>query len=97
MADPKLVIRSPISGRVTARNAAPGLLVQPGNTPAPYSVADISTMWMLANVAESDVAAFHLGQEVRVSTLAYPGRVFEGRVTTIVPVIDAPHAGPLGD
>src|SRR5262249_47125202 len=47
--DPVLVIRSPISGRVTARNAAPGLFVQPGNAPAPYVVADISTMWMIAN------------------------------------------------
>jgi cobalt-zinc-cadmium efflux system membrane fusion protein len=88
MADPKLVVGSPISGRVTARNAAPGLFVQPGNTPAPYSVADVSSMWMVANVAESDVAAFHLGQEVRVSTLAYPGKVFEGRITTIGPAID---------
>lgn len=88
MADPKLVVRSPISGRVTARNAAPGLLVQPGNAPAPYSVADVSTMWMGANVAESDVAAFHLGQDVRVSTLAYPGKVFEGRISTVAPAVD---------
>ena len=52
MADPILVVPSPISGRITARNAAPGLYVQPGNAPAPFSVADTSTMWMLANVAE---------------------------------------------
>jgi cobalt-zinc-cadmium efflux system membrane fusion protein len=83
-----LVVRSPISGRVTARNAAPGLFVQPGNAPAPYSVADITKMWMLANVAESDVSAFHLGQEVRVSVLSYPGKVFEGRVSTIGSTID---------
>src|SRR5215471_2701670 len=44
-ADPTLVVPSPISGRITARNAAPGLYVQPGNPPAPYAVADISTMW----------------------------------------------------
>src|SRR5437868_13021577 len=47
MADPTLVVPSPISGRITARNAAPGLYVQPGGPPAPYSVADISTIWML--------------------------------------------------
>src|SRR6266851_1862342 len=61
MADPTLVVRSPISGRITARNASPGLLVQPGNGPAPYTVADISTMWMLANVAESDSPSFQVG------------------------------------
>src|SRR5215467_10349208 len=53
-ADPTLVVPSPIDGRITARNAAPGLFVQPGGTPAPFSVANVSTMWMLANVAESD-------------------------------------------
>jgi membrane fusion protein, heavy metal efflux system len=52
--DPILVVPSPISGRTIARNASPGLLVQPGNAPAPFVVADVSTMWMLANAAESD-------------------------------------------
>jgi membrane fusion protein, heavy metal efflux system len=88
LADPTLVVASPIDGRITARNAAPGLLVQPGNPPAPYSVADISTMWMLANVAESDIPAFHLGQAVKVSVLAYPGKLFEGRISTIGSTVD---------
>jgi cobalt-zinc-cadmium efflux system membrane fusion protein len=87
-ADPTLVVPSPISGRVTARNAAPGLFVQPGAAPAPFSVADISTMWMLANVAESDSPAFRLGQEVKVSVLAHPGRSFGGHVTTIGSMVD---------
>jgi len=87
-ADPRLVVPSPIAGRVTARNAAPGLLVQPGNAPAPYSVADTSTMWMLANVAESDVSAFHVGQEVKVSLLSYPGKLFDGRISTISSTVD---------
>ena len=59
--DPIMVIQSPITGRITARNAAPGLLVQPGAVPAPYSVADISTMWMLAYVVESDSSALPRG------------------------------------
>jgi len=87
-ADPILVVPSPISGRITARNAAPGLLVQPGNVPAPFTVADISTMWMLANVAESDSPAFHVGQEVKVSMLAYPGKVFEGKISFIASTVD---------
>jgi len=87
--DPTLVVPSPISGRITARNASPGLLVQPGNPPAPYTVADVSTMWMLANVAESDSPSFSVGQEVRVTVLAYPGRVFEGRISTIGSTVDS--------
>jgi membrane fusion protein, heavy metal efflux system len=86
--DPTLVVPSPISGRITARNAAPGLFVQPGNAPAPYSIADLSTVWMLANVAESDSPAFSVGQDVRVSVMAYPGRVFEGKISTIGATVD---------
>jgi cobalt-zinc-cadmium efflux system membrane fusion protein len=86
--DPTLVVPSPISGLITARSAAPGLLVQPGAAPAPFTVADVSTMWMLANVAESDSPAFRVSQEVKVKILAYPGRVFEGKITTIGAIVD---------
>jgi cobalt-zinc-cadmium efflux system membrane fusion protein len=86
--DPTLVVPSPISGRITARNAAPGLLVQPGNLPAPYTVADVSTMWMLANVAEADSPAFSVGQEVKVSVMAFPNRTFEGHISTIASAVD---------
>ena len=88
VADPTLVVPSPISGRITARNAAPGLLVQPGNAPAPYAVADINTMWMLADVAETDSPAFRVGQKVQVKIGAFPGRVFHGKVTTIGATVD---------
>jgi cobalt-zinc-cadmium efflux system membrane fusion protein len=83
-----LVIKSPITGNVTARTAAPGLLAQPGNSPAPYVVTDLSTMWMLANVTESDSPAFELGQPVEVSVAAFPGRVFTGRITAIGATVD---------
>jgi cobalt-zinc-cadmium efflux system membrane fusion protein len=88
MADPTLIVPSPIAGRITARNAAPGLLVQPGSASAPYTVADISTMWMLANVAESDVPIIHVGQEVKVSVLAFPGKLFEGHIATVDSMVD---------
>jgi len=87
-ADPILVVPSPITGRITARNAAPGLFVQPGNPPSPYSVADISTMWMLANVAENDSPAFRVGQEVKVKVNAFPDRTFDGRISTIGSMVD---------
>jgi len=88
LADPTLVVPSPIDGRVTARSAAPGLFVQPGNTPAPYVVADIDTMWMLANVIENDSPVFRLGQPVQVRLGAFPDRVFDGKITTIGASID---------
>ena len=87
-ADPTLIVPSPISGRITARNGQPGLLVQPGNAPGVYSVADISTMWMLANVAESDVSSIYVGQEVKVSLLSFPGKLFGGRISTVTSMVD---------
>ena len=86
--DPYLVVPSPISGRVTARNAAPGLFVQPGNPPAPYSVADISRVWMNASVTESDMPVVHNGQKIEVSILAFPGRVFDGEISTVGATVD---------
>ncbi len=88
IADPTLVVPSPINGRVTARNAAPGLFVQPGNAPAPYTVANIDTMWMLANVAEDDSPAFRVGQPEQVRIAAFPGRVFDAKVTTVGATVD---------
>jgi membrane fusion protein, heavy metal efflux system len=88
-ADPTLVVPSPIDGRITARSAAPGLFVQPGNAPAPFTVADVNTMWMLANVIETDSPAFRVGQAVQVKLDAFPDRIFDGWITTIGASVDA--------
>lgn len=86
--DKSLVVPSPVSGVIAARNAQPGLFVQPASPPAPYTVADISTVWLLANVDESDVAAYHVGQDVKVSLMAYPGRTFTGKISRISASVD---------
>src|SRR6202041_2306527 len=86
--DSTLLVPSPISGRIVARSAAPGFLTQPGNAPAPYSVADLSTMWMIANVIETDAPAYKLGQQVQVTVPAYPDKIFTGRVTALGAMID---------
>lgn len=86
--DSTLVVTSPISGRVVTRNAAPGFLTQPGAAPPPFQVADISTMWMIANVIEADAPAYKVGQEVEVRVPAYPDKVFKGHVTAVGSIID---------
>jgi len=83
-----LVVRSPLNGTVTARNAAPGLLEQPGNAPAPYTVSDLSTVWMLASVPETDSPSLKRGQVVDVTLGAFPGRVFTGTVTALGATVD---------
>lgn len=86
--DPALLVRSPISGEVTAFNGPPGLLVQPGNAPAPFTVSNVSVKWMLANVIESDISLFRLGQPVEVKVMAYPNRVFHGKISKIYATVD---------
>ena len=86
--DSVLAVHSPISGRVTARNAAPGLYVQPGSGAAPYTVANVAAMWMLASVPETEFPLLALGQELDVTVAAYPGRVFRGRIVNIGAVVD---------
>lgn|ERR1700722_4174060 len=86
--DAALVVPSPIKGQITSMNAPPGILVQPGITPAPYSIADCSVKWMLASVTESDSPLYHTGQPVAVRAMAYPGRVFKGTISKIYATVD---------
>jgi cobalt-zinc-cadmium efflux system membrane fusion protein len=86
--DATLTVSSPITGLVTARNAAPGLFVQPGNPPPVYIVADTSIMWMIANVPEREAAELKVGQEVTARVSSYPGRSYKGKIVTIGPNID---------
>jgi cobalt-zinc-cadmium efflux system membrane fusion protein len=86
--DSTLVVPSPIIGTVVTRNAAAGFLTQPGNAPPPFQIADLSTMWMIANVVETDAPAYQLGQEVEVKVPAYPDTAFKGHVTTMGSMLD---------
>lgn len=82
------MVRSPLSGQVTAVNLTAGLWAQPSNAPAPCAVANVSTKWLLANVTESDSTAFQIGQPVDVTVVACPGRVFHGKITKIYATLD---------
>ncbi|MDP9013655.1 MAG: efflux RND transporter periplasmic adaptor subunit [Pseudomonadota bacterium] len=86
--DPYLVVPSPITGRITARSAAPGDFVQPGTAPAPYVVADISRVWMNASITESDMPLVRRGQRVHVTILALPGRAFDGEISMVGAALD---------
>ena len=86
--DGTLIVTSPITGRVTARTAQTGLLVQPTSTPAPIAVADLSTMWMVANVTESDSPLFKAGQIVKVKIAAFADREFTGKVAVVGATVD---------
>jgi cobalt-zinc-cadmium efflux system membrane fusion protein len=81
-------IVSPIAGTVTARKVSPGQFVRADNTEPMFSVADVSSMWLIANVAEIDIPLIKLGQEVTVQVMAYPGEVFRARITYVGATVD---------
>jgi membrane fusion protein, heavy metal efflux system len=87
-ADPTLIVRSPVSGIVIARGAAPGLYVQPGAAPTPYTVADTSTMWLVANIVEEQVPFIKVGQKVEAKISALPNATFYGTLTVIGASLD---------
>jgi cobalt-zinc-cadmium efflux system membrane fusion protein len=87
-ADSALLVRSPILGFVTARTAAPGLLVQPGSAPAPVTLADTATMWMIANVVEADSGLLRVGQQVAARVNAFPDRIFSGSIVVVGASVD---------
>jgi cobalt-zinc-cadmium efflux system membrane fusion protein len=86
--DPALVVASPFAGQITARNAQIGLLVQPGNPPAPYAVSNLDSKLLLASVAEQDSPMLKVGQALEVSVMAYPGRKFAGTVSAVGATVD---------
>jgi len=86
--EPTLVVNSPVSGRITARFAQPGLLAQPGNAPAPYTVSELTNKWMVANVIESDSPSLQVGQPVEANLMAFPGRVFTGKISALGTAVD---------
>ena len=80
-------IRSPVDGVVTARNVVPGAAVQPG--PALFEIANLSRVWVLADVFEQDAARLRVGQKGSLELAAYPDERFEGRVQFIYPTLNA--------
>ena len=81
-----LEIDSPISGYITERNALPNLYVEPATRL--YTIADLSTIWVYAEVFQSDISQIRRGQPAVVTSDAYPGRTFYGRVDFIYPEVN---------
>ncbi len=82
----ELEIDSPVSGYITERNALPNMYVQPESKL--YTVANLSTVWVYAEVFQSDSSRIAVGQLAAVTTDAYPGQTFAGRVDYLWPQVD---------
>ena len=84
--NPNLVVPAPINGVVLTRNANLGLVANAAQEL--FTVADLSTVWIMASVNEKDFASVRVGSQANITAPSYPGRNWKGRVTYIQPLVD---------
>jgi Cu(I)/Ag(I) efflux system membrane fusion protein len=82
-----ITFRSPVSGIVTEKKALQGMRFMPGESL--YQVTDLSSVWVVADVFEQDIALVKTGAKANLSINAYPGKTFEGRITYVYPTLKA--------
>lgn len=81
-----IVFRSPVSGYVIEKQAVQGMHIMPGQTL--YKMADLSVVWVEADVYEQEIRQVRVGQRAAVTLDAYPGESFDGRAIYINPFVD---------
>ena len=82
------VVAAPIAGTVIQRRIGLGQYITVGATDPIFTVGDLSTVWLIANVRESDAPKMKVGAAVEVAVLAYPGRTFKARLAYVAPSLD---------
>src|SRR5512135_1612111 len=83
----RVTFRAPVSGVVLEKKAVQGMRFMPGETL--YQIADLSSLWVLADVNEQDIGQVQIGSRAQVTVEAYPDRVFSGRVGFIYPTLNS--------
>ena len=87
--NPETTVFAPIGGTVVQRKAGPGQYVSTGASDPVYVIGDLSTVWLIAFVRESDADNVAVGQELSFSVMALPGKVLNARVNYVAAAIDA--------
>jgi cobalt-zinc-cadmium efflux system membrane fusion protein len=87
---------APVTGTIATRDVSPGQYVTAGGDKPLLTISDLSHVWLVAQVDQSDAASVHLGDAVQVTTPAYPGRVFHAVIDNIGATLDpATHRLPV--
>ena len=84
---PETPIKAPLAGTIVQRKVGPGQYLQSSSDP-PFVIGDVSTVWLVASVRESIATQVKVGQQLEVSVLAVPGRIFTARITYIGASVD---------
>ena len=81
-------IFAPISGIITDQQVTNAAGVQGLGSPNPFTISDLSYVWIICDVYENDLDAVHVGEYADIHLNAYPNNVFKGRIDNILPVLD---------
>ena len=83
-----LEIRAPVSGVITDQQVTSASGVAGLGSPNPFTISDLSYVWILCDVYENDLANVHVGESAEVRLNAYPDKIFTGRISNVLPVLD---------
>jgi cobalt-zinc-cadmium efflux system membrane fusion protein len=88
--DPKGIVDivAPVSGVITDQEVTDAAFVQAYSTPNPFTISDLTSVWIVCDVYESDMANVRMGQPVDIKLNAYPGKVFKGTISNIGSFLD---------
>lgn len=81
-------LTAPLSGFITEKNVTSNMQVRPDNNQNLFTVADLSDVWALINIYESDISKVKEGDEVNISILSYPEKLFKGKISKIYNMLD---------
>ena len=84
----EITLRAPSSGYILDKKIVEGMVVRNDDADALFTIGETTDVWVLANIYEQDLAKVHEGYAVKIKTLAYPDKVFEGKIKKINTVLD---------
>jgi cobalt-zinc-cadmium efflux system membrane fusion protein len=81
-------IRAPVSGFITDQQVTNAAGVAGIGAPNPFTISDLTYVWILCDVYENDMANVHLGEKTEIRLNAYPGQTFTGTISNVGPILD---------
>jgi cobalt-zinc-cadmium efflux system membrane fusion protein len=81
-------VYAPVSGVITDQQVTNAAGVAGLGSPNPFTISDLSHVWILCDVYENDLASVHLGETAEVRLNAYPEKIFRGKIANIGPILD---------
>jgi cobalt-zinc-cadmium efflux system membrane fusion protein len=86
--DGEYIIKSPIDGFIVQKNITNGMSIRTDNATNLFTISDLKQVWVQANVYEGNISKVNKGDEVDVTTISYPDKVFNGKIDNLMNVLD---------